>query len=432
MKRVRAGGFGLAAIAAALIALAAVVAARAVERVLPVTDSTRVDFTYNGASRHAWEGVVHNNTGKTVGMPVVTLSALDGSGHALRSVPYWARDLIMAPGEDGVFNAPFGEPAGTVEVTMSVRADETTAPVRRLAVAFKPGGLVEGFRTYDCTVTNDSGRKMAGIQVNGYERQGPSGSPMAFMDALNPADILRAPTLEAGQSATMPVFALATPTPGNDVTATVWARGFEPAMCTASVNKKVVAYGQPAVVTIHVRDAAGQPPPGITWRMIGLSFRSTGGNWLFMGMPASPPVGDHWIMTVRPKDKTAYYPVFWGNATHAACLGNTFWVTPQVYLTKPSAPAAIRRGTAFFSAGMLKPRHAAGLSSVRIQCFRLEGSRYHLKQTINARNSDASGGTRYAGRVVLGLPGAWRLRAYASADALHAATYSGFKALAVR
>lgn len=68
---------------------------------------------------------------------------------------------------------------------------------------------------------------------------------------------------------------------------------------------------------------------------------------------------------------------------------------------------------------------------MRLQCYHRERlangtQRYVLRRTVSATAADHSTYTKYKASVSLLYVGSWRIRAYHPADALNAATYSGW------
>ncbi|MEI6448764.1 MAG: hypothetical protein WCP98_02295 [Actinomycetes bacterium] len=101
-------------------------------------------------------------------------------------------------------------------------------------------------------------------------------------------------------------------------------------------------------------------------------------------------------------------------------------------VSAPRAPSVVRAGARFAVSGTLSPAHPAGARSVQIRCYRANGSTWVLMRTVAATNEDAGGATRYVAGVALAQTGRWRLRAYAPADADHAAASSAARAVTVR
>jgi hypothetical protein len=105
---------------------------------------------------------------------------------------------------------------------------------------------------------------------------------------------------------------------------------------------------------------------------------------------------------------------------------------PKPQLGAPVAPARVRAGVRFTVAGTLSPQHAAGAQSVQLRCYRRTGSTWVLRRTVPAANADAGTATTYTAKLALGQAGAWRIRAYAPADAEHAAALSAAASVTVR
>ena len=105
---------------------------------------------------------------------------------------------------------------------------------------------------------------------------------------------------------------------------------------------------------------------------------------------------------------------------------------PKPTLGVPQAPSVVTAGAPFAVNGTLSPAHPAGAHSVEIRCYRAAGSAWVLKRTIPATNEDVAGATRYVARFALGKAGRWQLRAYAPADADHAAASSPARDVTVR
>ena len=105
---------------------------------------------------------------------------------------------------------------------------------------------------------------------------------------------------------------------------------------------------------------------------------------------------------------------------------------PKPQLGAPQAPALVRAGARFSASGTLAPRHPAGASSVQIRCYRKVGPAWTLARTVAATNADAGDATLYVARVSLAKAGRWKLRAYAPADADHAAVTSAPTFVSVR
>jgi Tol biopolymer transport system component len=103
-------------------------------------------------------------------------------------------------------------------------------------------------------------------------------------------------------------------------------------------------------------------------------------------------------------------------------------------LSKPTAPTRATTAKVFTVKGYLKPHHAAGSYPVRVYRYRrLASGVWKSYGYVKAKASDFSTYTKYAATLHLTSKGAWRLRAYAAADALHTAAWStGYAYVTVR
>lgn len=102
-------------------------------------------------------------------------------------------------------------------------------------------------------------------------------------------------------------------------------------------------------------------------------------------------------------------------------------------LGPPVAPTTMYRTRYYTIAGSLKPRHAAGSYPVRVYKYRrVTRTRWQSYGYTLAKASDYSTYSKYAARIRLPYAGTWRLRAYAPADALHVAAWSGYDYVTVK
>jgi hypothetical protein len=155
------------------------------------------------------------------------------------------------------------------------------------------------------------------------------------------------------------------------------------------------------------------------YKVWGLIAAGAGGLWT--GVPVTPVPASALVngfgVTV-PTPQPAHY---WSPAP-----------LPVPQLGAPVAPARVRAGVRFTVTGTLSPQHAAGAQSVQLRCYRRTGSTWVLKRTVPAVNADAGTATTYTAALALGKAGAWRIRAYAPADAEHAAVLSAAASVTVR
>jgi len=106
-------------------------------------------------------------------------------------------------------------------------------------------------------------------------------------------------------------------------------------------------------------------------------------------------------------------------------------VLPAATVTRPYAPASVRRRKMFSAWGYLMPLHAAGTRAVTLYCSRRVGSAWKVRKTVTATVGDYSTYSRYSVRLSLPSAGRWRIRGY-HADAEHRPSYSAWRYLVVR
>jgi len=168
--------------------------------------------------------------------------------------------------------------------------------------------------------------------------------------------------------------------------------------------------GKPVVVE-------AQPYGSSTWQRVAVVGTAADGSF-------SAPV--------VPTRRTVYRVRFEGAVGYLPVTSESRTVTPRAYLTRPSAARVLRAGQAFTSVGYLKPRHAAGATTVKIDCYRLESGAWKLKKRVWAKNSNYSSYTRYSKRLSLPSKGQWKLVASVSGDWKHAYTQTSPRLVTVR
>ena len=109
------------------------------------------------------------------------------------------------------------------------------------------------------------------------------------------------------------------------------------------------------------------------------------------------------------------------------------WSSGYAYVTvkskpsvgTPKAPRRARTGVAFRVYGYLTPMHTKGSHPVRLYAWRkTKSGTWKSYGWVKAKAADDSGRTVYSAKMKLKLPGAWRVRAYALADASHFGQWS--------
>jgi len=121
--------------------------------------------------------------------------------------------------------------------------------------------------------------------------------------------------------------------------------------------------------------------------------------------------------------KTWYMVVYEGtdiSSTNAQTVA--FGCYASIY--NPSAPSTmyVNRSKTVYS--YLKPRHTAGTYPVRIYKYKKVNGSWRSYGYVKAKAQNYSDFTKCVASVKLPSKGSWRLRAYAVADASHAATWS--------
>lgn len=190
-----------------------------------------------------------------------------------------------------------------------------------------------------------------------------------------------------------------------------------------------IAYGTSADITGSMTDLYASSPA--TGQPVRLWYSYDNKFWKLSSRSTVTAEDGSFVIPVAPKTKTWYRITAGGTSDVGVAITDSFWVKPQVYLSKPYAPSSVRRGAYFTSTGYIKPRHTAGGKVVKLYCERLEGGNWVRKATFYPVNRNYSSYTKYSGRVVLKQSGSWRIRAYHSSEQ-HATTFSSYRYLKVR
>lgn len=103
----------------------------------------------------------------------------------------------------------------------------------------------------------------------------------------------------------------------------------------------------------------------------------------------------------------------------------SFVVRTLPALGVPNAPTTMYRTRTYSVWGSLSPKHLAGTYPVRVYKWRRTASGvWKSYGYVLAKATDYNGATRYSCSVRLPYAGRWRLRAYATPDTYHVATWS--------
>jgi hypothetical protein len=211
-----------------------------------------------------------------------------------------------------------------------------------------------------------------------------------------------------------------------------WAKGAVPHMTTWA-SASAVSYGRAvrfsgALSGSNAQSIVGERmelwsapyPSRYATKFVASTITTTGGLYSF---------------SVVPRYRTSYKVVSAGTVDgYAMARSASKAVAPRVYLGTPRVSTSTKyRNRVFYTWGTLKPRHAVGSRAIKIRCYlRRSDGKYVLRKTVSAVNANYGDYTRYRAKITLPYRGRWKLYAYTSADALHAATLSYPRSITVR
>lgn len=210
---------------------------------------------------------------------------------------------------------------------------------------------------------------------------------------------------DAGQSA--PVLVDVTST----TSLTAAASNTRPAYAAATAITGKLGRFQGAVTPCSTETVTLQRQSGAVWVKVAGASTHADGSYAF---------------TVRPTVATTYRVVFDGvDRLLDPSTSAPVKLVPGVFLGTPVAPSVMKMGRYYTVYGSLQPKHSAGSKPVRVYRWRKVSGRWRSYGYVTATAYDDNGYTRYKVRARLTRAGKWRLRAYAPADSLHTATWSG-------
>jgi hypothetical protein len=137
--------------------------------------------------------------------------------------------------------------------------------------------------------------------------------------------------------------------------------------------------------------------------------------------------GAHWTPWISPTTM-ALNSVTFTDPSYGWAVGNEGTILrlckPDPYVRTPVAPSRVSHTRYYTVWGYLEPRHASGTYPVRVYKERYVSGAWKSCGYESARVSNYSSFSRYSHAIRLPYHGKWRLRAYAPADAAHAAAWS--------
>jgi beta propeller repeat protein len=161
--------------------------------------------------------------------------------------------------------------------------------------------------------------------------------------------------------------------------------------------------------------------------------------WTSMSSAITKPDGTYYVVSSFISGPTYLRVSFPGDADDLSAQSSYTLLKPKVLLLDPVAPSRMHRYTAHTVYGYLTPRHHQHTYPVRIYRYLRVGDRWVKHDHVHAIVHDSpptpymEEPSRYSKSMTLPHKGEWRLRAYAPADAKHAATWSpGYEYVKVR
>ena len=191
---------------------------------------------------------------------------------------------------------------------------------------------------------------------------------------------------------------------------------------TVTSSNAVVAYG--GTYTFAGRLMSGAA--GVSGaRVVLQQATSAAGPWSDTSLGATTTATGTFSVAVRPYYKRYYRVRFAALADeYLASASTARYALPRAWVGNPVAPATMYTTRTYWVYGFMKPRHTAAGYPVRIYRWRYEGGAWKAYGYVPAKAYDYSTYTKYLASVRLPYKGYWRLRAYAPADAWHAAAWS--------
>lgn len=205
-----------------------------------------------------------------------------------------------------------------------------------------------------------------------------------------------------------------------------WAHGYPTSASLSGAS--LVSWGGSPTLGGKVLLTTGEPVPPT---MLLLEAKPYGGSWSVVAMPITAADGS-FSAKVSPTKRTDYRVVMVAHDGLLSATSPAHTIQLRAYLTRPSAPASVRRGSVFTSAGYLKPRHTSGRRDVKISCYRSESGTWKLRKTVYATNANYSSYTRYSARLSLPYGGRWKMVASVAGNSTHVATTSSARYLTVK
>jgi len=183
---------------------------------------------------------------------------------------------------------------------------------------------------------------------------------------------------------------------------------------------QIVSYGERAGISCTLLDGVGAPLP-IGVALVVTRSVNDGPGEMWSTIPAAPLATKAFTEPIYTKTS---YTLYQGDPSAQSSQSVIKTVIPKVALSTPVAPAKVKKSKRFSVHGSLRPLHTKGTKPVRIYRYRKVKNKWKSEGFVMATAANDKSGTRYKANLKLTKKGKWRLRAYAPADAQHAATWS--------
>ena len=193
-------------------------------------------------------------------------------------------------------------------------------------------------------------------------------------------------------------------------------------------NRTVVPHKGSATLTPSMVDSSGHPQVGAT---LAIDRSYDGASWTYWMSVHTGAAGGA-VVTAVPTRKTYYRARFVGTSGLLASTSTESpSVSPQVGLGRPVAPAKMTPNKSYTISGTLKPRQSSGSRLVSLRAYYYEGGSWVLKKTVSTKAKNYSSYSKYSGKIALGTPGKWQLRAYVASGSKYAETLTSAKSVTV-
>jgi hypothetical protein len=197
-----------------------------------------------------------------------------------------------------------------------------------------------------------------------------------------------------------------------------------------SKSNASLAYGATFVVAGNLKSSN----IGVAAQQIILQSGTSASNPKDTTMVTTTDAAGNFSFALTPASKTYYRVRFAGTLTYTA-TGPTvaIYATPKKYTGTPKAATTMHTTSSYTVTGYVMPQAPSGTYPVQIHKERYVNGGWKDYGYVNAKASDYSTYSKYAAKLRLVYRGRWRLRAYAPADATHAAAWStGYSYVTVR